>query len=54
MYVCIGCVITIMADMVNVEHMGEIHDISNFFPPDSFWYMQSVVLPVQDCLTVTR
>jgi len=43
-----------VADMVIVEHLSDIPNLSNFLRVGPVWCTQSIVLTVKDGLTVTR
>ena len=43
-----------IADMVIVEHVSDIPNLSNFLPVGRVWCIQSIVLTESDGLTVTR
>jgi len=41
-------------DMVIVEHVSDIPNLSNFLSVGPVWYRQSIILTMMDGLTVTR
>jgi len=43
-----------VTDMVIVDNVGDILNLSHFLSVDPVWCIQSIVLTVKDSLTVTR